>query len=101
MSSGQMQRSSSPPPVTIIGGGIAGLVAAITCAEIGSPVRVWEARKSIGGRGRAGSGPFIANFGPHALYKGRANWRWLSERGLLPPMANLLLAVWVSYTRAG
>jgi phytoene dehydrogenase-like protein len=73
--------------VTIVGGGIAGLVAAISCAEAGCSVRLLEAHEEIGGRARASGGPFVANFGPHALYEGRANWRWLEERGILPPMA--------------
>jgi phytoene dehydrogenase-like protein len=73
--------------ITIAGGGIAGLVAAITCAEAGAPVRLLEAHEELGGRARSSAGPFIATFGPHALYKGRSNWRWLKKRGLLPAVA--------------
>ena len=83
----QAIQSEEGTRITIIGGGIAGLVAAITCAENGHPARVLEAHERLGGRARASSGPFTANFGPHALYKGRTNWRWLAERELLPPMA--------------
>ncbi len=74
------------PTITVVGGGIAGLIAAIACAESGGSVRLLEAHEELGGRGRASAGPFVANFGPHALYKGRENWRWLAERELLPPM---------------
>lgn len=77
----------SGPAVEIIGGGLAGLVAAIECAEQGADVRLHEAHDSLGGRARSTDGPFRANFGPHALYKGRTNWRWLAERDLLPPTA--------------
>lgn len=72
--------------VSVIGGGLGGLVAAISCAESGRQVRVYEAHGSLGGRARATASPFVANFGPHALYKGRSNWQWLRERDLLPPM---------------
>jgi hypothetical protein len=72
--------------VTIVGAGLAGLVAAITAAEEGATVSLLEAHSQLGGRARSTDAPFIANFGPHALYKGRSNWRWLRERGLLKPM---------------
>lgn len=74
----------SKQPITVVGGGIAGLVAAITCAEEGCPVKVLEARDTLGGRARSSDGPFVANFGAHALYRGRRNYAWLKERGLLP-----------------
>jgi phytoene dehydrogenase-like protein len=70
--------------VTIVGGGLAGLVASITAAEGGAQVELLEAHRRLGGRARSSDGPYIANFGPHALYKRRANWTWLAERGLLP-----------------
>ena len=77
----------SRPRVEIVGGGIAGLVAAIECAEQGADVLLHEAHETLGGRARSSEGPYRANFGPHALYKGRSNWRWLAERGLLPRTA--------------
>jgi hypothetical protein len=77
----------SGPSVTVVGGGLAGLVAAIECAERGAAVELHEAHASLGGRARTSAGPYRANFGPHALYKGRENWRWLAERGLLPRTA--------------
>jgi phytoene dehydrogenase-like protein len=73
--------------ITIVGGGLAGLTAAITCAEAGSPVRLLEAHEELGGRARSMSGPYKANLGPHALLSGSPFWHWLGERDLLPPYA--------------
>ncbi len=70
--------------VTIVGGGLAGMVAAITAAESGASVVLLEVASRLGGRARSLDGPFVANFGPRALYKGLSNWCWLQERGLLP-----------------
>jgi cation diffusion facilitator CzcD-associated flavoprotein CzcO len=55
-------------PVTVIGGGLGGLVAAIRCAEQGLPVTLHEARRQLGGRARSTGPPFVANDGPHGLY---------------------------------
>lgn len=71
--------------VTVIGGGIAGLVAATEVAEAGTPVRLLEARSKLGGRGRSLDGPHAANHGPHALYTGTELWDWLQARGLEGP----------------
>ncbi len=73
--------------ITVIGGGIAGLVASIACAESGAPVRLLEAHERLGGRGRSTDGPYVANFGPHVLYANGTLWRFLRERELLPPVA--------------
>ncbi|HMJ03919.1 MAG TPA: NAD(P)-binding protein [Conexibacter sp.] len=73
--------------ITVVGGGIAGLVASIACAEGGAPVRLLEAHDQLGGRGRSTDGPYAANFGPHALYANGTLWRFLAERDLLPPVA--------------
>ncbi len=70
--------------ITIVGGGLAGLSAAITCAEGGAKVRLLEAHDSLGGRARSDDGPFKANLGPHALYQDGPLWQWLAERNLLP-----------------
>lgn len=70
--------------ITVIGGGLAGLVAAIECAEAGAPVRLLEARSSLGGRATTTPGGFAANLGPHAFYVGPL-WGWLAERGLHRP----------------
>jgi phytoene dehydrogenase-like protein len=73
--------------ITVIGGGVAGLTAAITCAEGGTEVRLFEAHEALGGRARSTEGPYKANLGPHAIYKGGVLWDWLSRRGLMPPLA--------------
>jgi phytoene dehydrogenase-like protein len=74
-------------PITIVGGGIAGLTAAISCAEQGATVQVLEAHRELGGRGRTLDGPYKANLGPHAILARSPFWTWLGERGLLPPHA--------------
>jgi len=73
--------------ITIVGGGLAGLTAAIACAEAGRRVRLLEAREQLGGRARSKAGPYRANLGPHVIYKDGPFWRWLEERDLLPPYA--------------
>jgi phytoene dehydrogenase-like protein len=73
--------------ITVVGGGIAGLTAAIACAEGGAKVRLLEAHEALGGRARSADGPFKANLGPHALYTSGPWWSWLSERDLLPAYA--------------
>jgi phytoene dehydrogenase-like protein len=70
--------------ITIVGGGLAGLSAAIACAEGGAKVRLLEAHETLGGRARSNDGPFKANLGPHALYQDGPLWQWLAERKLLP-----------------
>jgi len=70
--------------VTVVGGGLAGLTAAITVAEGGAPVRLLEARSELGGRARSMDGPYKANFGPRVIYKDGPLWDWLAERELLP-----------------
>jgi phytoene dehydrogenase-like protein len=73
--------------ITIVGGGLAGLTAAIACAEQGAPVRLLEAHHELGGRARSAAGPYKANLGPHALLSGSPFWHWLGKRELLPPHA--------------
>ncbi len=71
--------------ITIVGGGIAGLTAAISCAEAGAKVRLLESHQQLGGRARSLPAPYRANLGPHALLAKSPLWRWLGERDLLPP----------------
>jgi glycine/D-amino acid oxidase-like deaminating enzyme len=71
--------------ITVVGGGIAGLIAATEVAEAGAPVRVLEARSRLGGRAVSTPLPYVANFGPHALYTGTTLWEWLRRRGLHRP----------------
>jgi phytoene dehydrogenase-like protein len=70
--------------ITIVGGGLAGLSAAITAAEGGAAVRLLEAHEELGGRARSMAGPYKANLGPHVIYKDGDFWSWLAERELLP-----------------
>lgn len=74
--------------ITVIGGGLAGLTAALTAAEGGARVRLLEAHDTLGGRARSSDGPYKANLGPHVLYKDGPLWGWLREKDLLPPAAN-------------
>src|SRR5439155_2634639 len=71
-------------PITVVGAGISGLVAAISATEAGRAVRLFEKHSELGGRARSSKGEFVANFGPHALYSDGAQWAWLKARGLLP-----------------
>src|SRR5437588_8325806 len=71
--------------LNVVGGGLAGLVAAIVGAESGASVRLFEAHRLLGGRARSSAPPFVANLGPHVIYRDGPLWAWLSERDLLPP----------------
>lgn len=77
--------------ITIVGGGLAGLTAAIACAEGDAKVRLLEAHDVLGGRARNTEGPYKAHLGPHVFYKGPL-WSWLKERDLLPAHAGVPLA---------
>ncbi|MFE9398375.1 phytoene desaturase family protein [Streptomyces flavidovirens] len=72
--------------ITVIGGGVAGLTAAITAAESGAKVTLYEAHDTLGGRARTAEGPYKTNEGPHALYNGGPLWAWLKQRDLLGPV---------------
>jgi phytoene dehydrogenase-like protein len=73
--------------IKVIGGGLAGLTAAITCAEGGADVTLFEAHEELGGRARSTDAPYKANLGPHAIYAGGVLWDWLAKRSLLPELA--------------
>ncbi|SBT91972.1 Phytoene dehydrogenase-related protein [Streptomyces sp. DI166] len=75
--------------ITVVGGGFAGLTAAITAAEAGAHVTVYEAHHTLGGRARTAEGPYRTNEGPHALYNGGPHWAWLKQRDLIGPLAQL------------
>jgi phytoene dehydrogenase-like protein len=77
--------------IKVIGGGLAGLTAAITCAEGGAKVKLYEAHDTVGGRARSSDGAYKANLGPHAIYAGGVLWEWLTSRGLMPALARPLL----------
>jgi phytoene dehydrogenase-like protein len=91
-----MPRSNA---ITIVGGGLGGLIAAIECAERGLTVQLHEANAELGGRARSLDAPYRANYGPHALYADGPMWRWLRRRRLLPPTHRLRL--WASRQRTG
>ncbi|MFD3702879.1 NAD(P)-binding protein [Nocardia sp. NPDC058658] len=70
-------------PITVVGGGLAGLTAAIAAAETGAPVRLFEAHKTLGGRGRATPPPHVAHEGAHVFYADGPHYTWLKERGFV------------------
>ena len=82
--------------VTVIGGGLGGLAAAITAAEGGASVTLHEAHRTLGGRWRStpvrrkaaanlseAARTFRAHEGPHVIYRDGPTWAWLQQRGLL------------------
>lgn len=73
--------------LTIVGGGFAGLAAAISAAESGARVTVHEAHHTLGGRARTAEGAYRTNEGPHALYNGGPHWTWLKQRDLIGPLS--------------
>jgi phytoene dehydrogenase-like protein len=71
--------------VSVVGGGLGGLITAIACAEAGERVRLHEVHGQLGGRARTTPGEFKANHGPHVLYDDGPLWDWLDARGLARP----------------
>src|SRR5262249_56830933 len=69
-------------PVHVIGGGIAGLVAAITAAEGGAPVILHEASRQVGGRALGRAGWAGVNLGPHVVLTDGALVPWLAARNI-------------------
>ncbi|MFC8127100.1 FAD-dependent oxidoreductase [Streptomyces sp. NPDC057302] len=80
---------TNPTHLTVIGGGFAGLTAAISAAEAGARVTIHEAHHTLGGRARTAEGAYRTNEGPHALYNGGPHWTWLKQRDLIGPLAPL------------
>jgi phytoene dehydrogenase-like protein len=71
--------------VIVVGGGIAGLVAAIFLARAGRRVRVLEAGQRLGGRARSSAHQgFAFEVGAHALYRGAVGMAVLRELGIRP-----------------
>ncbi len=77
--------------ITVVGGGLAGLTAAIASAELGANVTLLESHRTLGGRARSTEPPYVANDGPHVLYSDSASYAWLDRRGLVPPSKALPL----------
>ncbi|MFW3170257.1 FAD-dependent oxidoreductase [Geodermatophilus sp. CPCC 206100] len=78
--------------LVVVGGGLAGLVAAVTAAEAGADVRLQEAHTRLGGRARSTPSPFVANDGPHVFYGDGSAWSWLAARGLTRPYRRVSLS---------
>jgi len=87
--------------VTVVGGGIGGLITAVACREAGLDVRVLEAKKALGGRARSLDGPYGANWGPHVLYANGSLWQWLDERGLGEPAARVAWSAPIRFRAQG
>ena len=75
--------------MTVVGGGIGGLVAAVAAAESGASVTLHEAHHSLGGRWRTTEPPYVAHEGPHVVYSDGVLYAWLKERRLLDTMARV------------
>ena len=75
--------TAHPPSVLVVGGGLAGLVAAAFLTRSGARVTVLEATDRLGGRAATDvvSGVHF-NLGPHALYRGGPAARVLDELGV-------------------
>lgn len=70
---------------TVIGGGLAGLTAAVELARNGAKVRLLEQHHELGGRAMTTvKDGYSLNLGPHALYLNGATRRTLTEWGILP-----------------
>jgi phytoene dehydrogenase-like protein len=71
--------------VVVVGGGLAGLVAAAFAARGGARVTLYERLSELGGRGRTREERgFRFNMGPHALYLGGHAATVLGELGVAP-----------------
>ena len=74
---------TSAVDTVVIGGGLAGLVAANHLADSGTTVTVIEARSAVGGRASTTERDgFLVNEGPHALYRGGVGAAALGELGI-------------------
>ncbi len=79
--------------VAVVGGGIAGLTAALYAAQGGAEVTLLERASTLGGRASTRhEGAYRFNMGPHALYRGGEAGRVLKELGIsvdgaVPPLA--------------
>lgn len=101
-----LERFPPPPPsmrahLTIVGGGLAGLVAAIAAREAGLDVTLYEERSQLGGRARTAPGAYQANWGPHVIYADGPLWSWLDRRGLARPAYRYPPRARVAFRAAG
>ena len=80
-----MTQSQPHAHIAVVGGGIAGLTAAVLAAREGARVTVFERISQTGGRGRTRERDgFRFNMGAHALYQGGPAQSVLSELGVAP-----------------
>ena len=78
---------------TVVGGGLAGLAAAVELARAGKRVRLIEQHRHLGGRAdTTQKDGFSLNLGPHAVYLGGPLCRTLTEWGLMPSGGRPILA---------
>jgi phytoene dehydrogenase-like protein len=71
--------------IVVVGGGVAGLAAAIYLARQGKHVCLLEQSQALGGRARTKQHDgFLLNIGPHALYRGGRGIEVLRELGIEP-----------------
>ena len=74
---------SEPFKAVVVGGGIAGLIAAIELARGGARVVLLEKAHTLGGRAMSReTDGFVFNQGPHALYNGGALRQMLPDYGV-------------------
>jgi len=91
--SGSIERPvSSSADVAVVGGGLAGLIAAARLARAGKRVALFERASTLGGRAATRkSDGYFWNLGPHALYRDGACARALADLGVTyaagPPSA--------------
>jgi len=101
-----LARFPPPPPgmrthLTIVGGGLAGLAAAIAAREAGLEVTLYEERSQLGGRARTVPGAYQANWGPHVIYADGPVWSWLDRRELARPADRYPALARVAFRAAG
>jgi len=73
------------PRVAVVGGGLAGLVAAYQLVKGGAEVVLFEKSVALGGRaGTVVKDGFHLNQGPHALYIGGVAYKFLTDIGARP-----------------
>jgi hypothetical protein len=87
--------------LTVVGGGLGGLISAIAAREAGIAVRLLEAKDCLGGRARTLAGAYRANWGPHVLYGSTDIWKWLDARGLGEPAARPVLTAPIRFRHRG
>ena len=71
--------------IAIVGGGIAGLVAAVTAVEGGASVTLLEAHRAGGRAATVARNGYRYNVGPHALYLAGQLRAFFDARGFDPP----------------